>query len=97
MTELWNALIDFRNERGWDSYHTDEALARSLMIEGAELNRLFQWGQYPGNEELAEEVADCMIYCMYICINRGLDPLEIIKNKIKKNAMKYPADKKHSW
>ena len=95
--KAWKELIDFREERGWGKYHTDAELARALMIEAAELNRLFIWGMKQGNEKLQEEIADTMIYCIYLCINNGFNPEEIILNKIKKNAEKYPATKKHEW
>ena len=95
--EIWSKLIEFRVDRKWDKYHTEEALARSLMIEGAELNRLYQWGQNPTIDELSDEVADCMIYCMYLCIERGLNPEQIIFDKIKKNAEKYPIGGKNEW
>ena len=97
LQKIWQRLIDFREERNWGEYHTDEALARSLMIEGAELNRLFQWGQSPDNETLADEVADNLIYSLYLCINRGFNPVEIIENKIAKNAEKYPIGEHGKW
>jgi NTP pyrophosphatase (non-canonical NTP hydrolase) len=83
-------LITFRDARNWQGFHTEAELARSLMIEGAELNRMYQWQQSPTDERLAEEVADCMIYALYLCEKRGLDPVEIVNRKIEKNGEKYP-------
>jgi len=91
MNNIINELIEFRNARNWQGYHAEPELARSLMIEGAELNREYQWGKSPSGERLAEEVADVMIYALYLCEKRGLDPETIIREKMVKNAVKYPA------
>jgi len=97
ISEIKEILIKFREDRNWNKYHTDPELARSLMIEAAELNRLFQWGQDPDDLILADEIADNLIYCLYLCINRGLNPVDIIETKIKKNAEKYPVSAKMEW
>jgi dCTP diphosphatase len=90
MGNILKRLVDFRNARGWHKVHIEPELARSLMIEAAELNELYQWGQEPTQERLAEEVADVLIYALYLCEARDLDPEEIIHAKIDKNGLKYP-------
>jgi NTP pyrophosphatase (non-canonical NTP hydrolase) len=91
MNEIMARLKKFRDDRNWLEFHTERELARSLMIEGAELNRLYQWGESPTTDRLSEEVADCLIYGLNICLKAGLDPIDIISQKIDKNAIKYPA------
>jgi NTP pyrophosphatase (non-canonical NTP hydrolase) len=99
--EIWDKLIDFREKRNWDKYHTPEELARSLMIESAELNRLFQWGEEWQDKQtwpphrvklITEELADIGIYLTYLCIEYGIDINQAIHDKIEKNAIKYPVD-----
>lgn len=87
-------LIEFRNDRGWGKHHTGPELARSLTIEATELNRLFQWGNEPSTvgeyNNLEEELADIMIYCIYMFHKYGINPETAINEKIAKNAIKYP-------
>jgi NTP pyrophosphatase (non-canonical NTP hydrolase) len=90
MKNVMARLEKFRDDRDWSKLHTEGELARSLMIEGAELNRLFQWGESPTRERLSEEVADCLIYGLNLCLIAGFDPIAIINAKIDKNAVKYP-------
>lgn len=83
-------LIKFRDDRNWGRFHTEAELARALTIEATELNRLYQWGMAANAERLKEEVADVMIYALYLCEKRGIDPEQAILEKIEKNAIKYP-------
>ena len=93
MDELKNELIKFQKERDWKKFHTPENLAKSISIEAAELLEHFQWGKEYNLEEVSEELADVLIYCIYMADSLDLDIYEIILNKMKKNAIKYPIDK----
>ena len=100
--EILKELEKFKNDRNWGKYHSEPELARSLMIEAAELNRLYQWGQTPDDNRFADEVADCIIYCLNLCLQRAAtsDPIAILRHKIKINAEKYPAvddGEKRGW
>ena len=53
----------------------------------------FQWGKEYNIDEVSEELADILIYCMYMADSLDLDIKEIIYDKMKKNAIKYPVDK----
>lgn len=94
MEHIINELVAFKLERNWQKHHTDSELARSLMIEAAELNRLFQWPlnkrEKDHDEKVGEELADVFIYALYLCEQYGFDVEGIILDKIKKNAKKYP-------
>lgn len=93
MDELKNELIKFQKERDWKKFHTPENLAKSISIEAAELLEHFQWGKEYDLEEVSEELADVLIYCIYMADSLNLDIAEIILNKMEKNAKKYPVDK----
>ncbi len=93
MDELKNELIKFQKERDWKKFHTPENLAKSISIEAAELLEHFQWGKEYNLEEVSEELADVLIYCIYMADSLDLDIYEIILNKMEKNAIKYPIDK----
>lgn len=84
-------LRQFSIDRGWPPYHTPENLAKSIIIEAAELLEEYQWSDQPNDpDNVVEEIADVMIYCLMFCDKLGLDPIEIINAKITKNAVKYP-------
>ena len=93
MDELKKELIKFQKERDWKKFHTPENLAKSISIEAAELLEHFQWGKEYNIEEVSEELADVLIYCLYMVDSLDLDVEEIILDKMEKNAIKYPVCK----
>lgn len=93
MQELQDEIIKFQKERDWKKFHTPENLAKSISIEAAELLEHFQWGKEYDENEVADELADVLIYCTYMADSLNLDIKEIIRNKMKKNAIKYPVSK----
>lgn len=93
MDELIGELIKFQSERDWKKFHTPENLAKSISIESAELLEHFQWGKEYDADEVADELADVLIYCIYMADAMDFDIEEIIFNKMAKNAVKYPVNK----
>ncbi|WP_296881507.1 nucleotide pyrophosphohydrolase [uncultured Methanobrevibacter sp.] len=93
MDDVMSELIKFQRERDWKKFHSPENLAKSISIEAAELLEHFQWGKEYDIEEVGEELADVLIYCMYMADALDLDINEIIFDKMEKNAIKYPIDK----
>ncbi len=94
MKKIIEEIIDFRDQRDWEQFHTAENLAKSISIEAAELLELFRFGNENINfEEVKDELADVLTYCLLLSERCGLKVEEIIRNKMKKNAVKYPVDK----
>ena len=91
MEELMNELIIFQSDRNWKKFHTPENLAKSISIEAAELLEHFQWQKEYDKEELVDELADVLNYCFLMADALDVDVKEIVLNKMKKNAIKYPA------
>ena len=96
--ELLDALEQFRDERDWGQFHDSKNLALALSIEAAELNELFLWkkedeAEQVDKERLREELADVFAYAIMLAGRHGLDIPEIVKDKIAKNAQKYPVEK----
>lgn len=92
--------LAFREERDWEQFHNAKDLAISISLETAELLELFQWSGVDVNlddpdkrAEAEEELADVIIYCMYLADRIGADIPEIVSRKIDKNAAKYPVGK----
>ncbi|NCU33561.1 MAG: nucleotide pyrophosphohydrolase [Candidatus Moranbacteria bacterium] len=91
MKDIIEALIKFRNDRDWQKFHTPENLAKSIVIEAAELLENFQWGMdFVNVENVKEELADVMIYSLLLCERFGFNLEMIIQEKIEKNRKKYP-------
>lgn len=83
----------FIAERDWERYHTPANLARSISIEAGELLECYQWSDEPRDGDLGhmnEELADVLIYCIQMADLLGVDLDEIIRDKMRKNAVKYP-------
>jgi len=91
--EIIEEVLQFRNERDWEKFHTPENLAKSLSIESAELLECFQWGQGYDKQEVSEELADILIYAILMAESMEVDINQIIKDKLAKNREKYPVDK----
>ena len=96
--ELLDLLVRFRDERDWSQFHDSKNLALALSIEAAELNELFLWKKDDEAEQvdqakLREELADVFAYAIMLAGRHGLDVSEIVKDKIAKNAKKYPVEK----
>ena len=89
-----NLIKKFNKDRDWGKFHTPSNLSKSICIEAAELLECFQWDNDNFNlDNVKEELADVMIYCLQMAIALDVDPIEIIKNKMDKNAKKYPVEK----
>ena len=78
MDEVKKELVKFQRERDWKKFHTPENLSKSISIEAAELLEHFQWGKEYDIDEVSEELADVLIYCMYMADALDFDIKEII-------------------
>ncbi len=91
MKKILEEIIKFRDERGWRHHDTPSSLAKSIIIEAAELLENYQWSDVqPNLENVEEELADVLIYSLAMCSDLGLDPENIIRKKMVKNEVKYP-------
>lgn len=93
MKELIKKIIEFNTERDWDQFHSPENLVKSISIEAGELLECFQWNNQYDEEEVKEELADVINYCLLLANKLNVDPKEIVLNKMEKNARKYPVEK----
>lgn len=96
--EARKRALAFRDEREWAQFHYPKDLAISLSLESAELLELFQWSgseiDVPSKHpEMADELADIMIYAIFLADGIGVDLPEAIAAKLDKNAEKYPVSK----
>ena len=91
---LMHRIDRFNKDRDWDQFHSPANLAKSIAIESGELLECFQWNE--DNVDMAavkDELADVMNYCLQMCSVIGVDPIEILNNKMDKSEQKYPVEK----
>ena len=99
--ELRGLVREFVEERDWRQFHSPKNLSMSLAIEAAELMEHFQWIDVPESREagkdparlgpIGEELADVLCYALAMANELGLDVATIVREKMAKNALKYPA------
>jgi dCTP diphosphatase len=97
--EITARLLEFREARDWEQFHSPKNLAISISIEAAELLEHFQWARE--NEpldlekklEVAKELADIFNYLIMLAEDLGIDIVQSSKEKIEENGRKYPVEK----
>jgi NTP pyrophosphatase (non-canonical NTP hydrolase) len=101
LAEVCQLVREFVEERDWRQFHSPKNLSMSLAIEAAELMEHFQWIDVPESRAaaadparlapIAEELADVLCYSFALANELGLDIATIVREKMAKNALKYPA------
>ena len=92
--ETIDRIRKFTEDRDWDQFHSPANLAKSIVIEAAELLECFQWSDEEYDlQHIKEELADVMVYSQNLLDKLGLDADEIINMKMSQNEAKYPVDK----
>ena len=83
MDELRKMIDEFRERRGYMNVDTIPMLAKSVVIEAAELLECYQFDEENVDlQNVKEELADVLIYTLSMVYDLNLDPYEIIKEKI---------------
>ena len=90
---LMQRIDKFNKDREWDQFHSPVNLAKSISIEANELLECYQWNDNANLDDVKEELADVMNYCLQMSIVLGLDPIDIMNKKMDKTEKKYPVDK----
>ena len=96
--ETIKQVLKFRDDRNWKQFHNPKDLAISLSLEAAELLEIFQWSAddlecLEKKDKVKEELADVLNYCILMADAYGLDMDEIVSEKVRINAEKYPVEK----
>lgn len=92
--ETINRIRKFSTDRDWDQFHSPANLAKSIVIEAAELLECFQWNDGEFNlQHVKEELADVLVYSQNLLDKLGLDADEIVNMKMNQNEAKYPVEK----
>ena len=92
--ETINRIRKFTEDRDWNQFHSPANLAKSIVIEAAELLECFQWSDdYYDLQHVKEELADVIVYSQNLLDKLGLDADEIVNMKMSQNEAKYPVEK----
>lgn len=102
VVELRQLVDRFVGERDWHQFHTPKNLSIALAIEAAELMEHFQWIEPSESRTVAhdaaklvaigEELADVVCYALAMANELGLDLSTALRDKMVKNAQKYPVE-----
>lgn len=94
LEDLKMRINKFVEDRDWKQFHTPCNLAKSISIEANELLECFQWSdnKYDIND-VKEELADVINYCIQMASILNLDIHDIVVEKLEKTEKKYPIDK----
>jgi dCTP diphosphatase len=100
LDDLLEQLRAFRDERGWNQFHSPKNLAMALVAEAGEVAAELQWltedestsARNPGQlrERLAGELADVMIYLTLLADAAGINLVEAAEAKIEVNRLRFP-------
>ena len=100
VANLKKQVSEFRDSRDWLRYDTPRSLAISISVEAAELLEHFQWKtdaqmrealmDRARKDEISDELADVLIYCIGFSDVLGIDISEAVELKLRKNGERYP-------
>ena len=100
IAELKEPVGDFVADRNWGSYHNPKNLAMSIAIEAAEILEHFQWLDQEASwkrvenpetrAEIADELADVLIYCLSFANQARIDLSDAIRAKLERNKARFP-------
>lgn len=99
---LFQKVLAFNKARGWKPTASD--LAKSIVIESAELLEHFQWDESDKIErrnalknknwqEIRFEVADILWYLINFCEKNHISIEDALEEKLIHNEKKYPSEK----
>lgn len=98
--ELRSELRAFAAARDWERFHTPKNLAMALSGEVGELIAHFQWLSQTESQnvmadsenaaEIADEVADVVMYLVRLADVLDLDLMEATKAKLARNELRFP-------
>ncbi len=93
-SETVERIRKFTEDRDWDQFHSPANIAKSIVIEAAELLECFQWDEDSYDiQHVKEELADVIVYCQNMLDKLNLDVDEIVNIKMAQNETKYPVEK----
>lgn len=99
LATLAQRLQQFAQARDWQRFHSPKNLASALAVEAGELLEHFQWLteeqsrqlEAERKAEVAEEMADVLLYLVQLATVMDVNLLEAAQRKIERNEQRFPA------
>jgi NTP pyrophosphatase (non-canonical NTP hydrolase) len=101
LEEMKGWVREFCEERRWDPYHGPKDLAIGLVTEASELLEIFRFvnekaclalvENQADRQRIADELADSIYFILRFAQLYKFDLSQCVREKILKNARKYPA------
>jgi NTP pyrophosphatase (non-canonical NTP hydrolase) len=99
--QITEKIKKFRDDRDWMQFHDPKNMAVSIILEASELLEHFQWKTIEevkkyskqNHGEIKDEIADIALYLFELADNLGINLVEAMDQKLKKNDLKYPIEK----
>ena len=99
---LMEWVREFCEEREWDQFHNPKDLSIGIVTEASELLDIFRFKSPEdiqlllengkSREHIGEELADVLYFMLRFAHLYEFDLAHELKQKLKKNALKYPVD-----
>ena len=79
LEQVMQRIDNFNKDRDWDKFHSPANLSKSISIEANELLECFQWNDNEYDvEQVKEELADVMNYCLQLAQVLNVDVIDNI-------------------
>lgn len=102
VADLRAMMKKFVDERDWNQFHNPKNLSMAIAIEAAELMEHFQWAEGGRTRDIREapedfqlvreELSDILAFALSFANALDIDISEALREKMIKNAKKYPAE-----
>jgi NTP pyrophosphatase (non-canonical NTP hydrolase) len=89
MKELLDKIQELRIQKGWDKTDTPEILAKSIVVEAAELLECYM-NDPIDLAAVKSELADVLMYALSLARDLDLDPYEVVVSKFDDIHRRYP-------
>ena len=103
LSRLQAEAVAFRDARAWGPFHQPKDLVLGLVAEAGELAEVVLWRSPeeldglrrdgPLRQRAADEMADVLVFLLYLAEHTGLDLAAAVRAKLVQNALKYPVEK----
>lgn len=103
--DLKKQVEEFCTQRDWDEPHNPKDLAVGVVTEASELLEIFRFCSEKQSlemlkdeqtrERIGEELADTLCFVLRFAQLYRLDVVSCLRDKLAKNALKYPANDKN--
>lgn len=101
IAQLKEIVKEFVQARDWEQFHSPKNVSMGLAIEASELMELLLYSDEQDSykrvverlQDIEDELADVLHWVLIFAYRNNIDLSSALKNKLRKNAQKYPVEK----